>query len=143
MYLPQSDRAHRATDKWGIRLTRNGVILLSQGLIGKSRLLDEIHMSSAVQSPRYTIISLFLIVSGLVAVGLISGLIPGEIPAKPGADEPAMQLEAKTEAVSTTNVVIGNPVSVVIADPRAAADHAGNSGAGSPALLAEARSKNP
>ena len=100
-------------------------------------------MSSAPQSPLYTIISLSLIVSGLVAVGLISGLIPGEIPAKTGADEPAMQLEAKAEAVSTTNAVIGNPVSMVIADPRTAADQAGNSGAGSPALLAEARPKNP
>jgi len=32
---------------------------------------------------------------------------------------------------------------MVIADPRAAADQAGNSGAGSPALLAEAKPKNP
>ena len=118
-------------------------ILLSQGLIGKSHLLDGIHMSSEVQSPLYTIISLSLIVSGLVVVGLISGLIPGVFPAKPGADESAMQVEAKAEAASTTNAVIGNPVSVVIADPRAAADQAGISGAGSPALLAEAKPKNP
>jgi len=144
MYLPQSDRAHRVPDKWEIRLTSNGVILLSQGLITKSHLLDGIHMSSEVQSPLYTIISLFLIVSGLVVVGLISGLIPGVFPAKPGADESAMQVEAKAEAASTTNAVIGNPVSdMVIADPRAAADQAGNSGAGSPALLAEAKPKNP
>jgi hypothetical protein len=100
-------------------------------------------MSSEVQSPLYTILSLSLIVSGLVVVGLISGLIPGVFPAKSGADESAMQVEAKAEAASTTNAVIGNPVSMVIADPRVAADQAGNSGAGSPALLAEAKLKNP
>ena len=100
-------------------------------------------MSSEVQSPLYTIISLSLIASGLVVVGLISGLIPGMFSAKPGAEESAMQVEAKAEAVSTTNPVIGNTVSMAIADPRAAADQAGNGGAGSPALMAEAKPKNP
>lgn len=118
-------------------------ILLSQGLTGKSQLLDGMRMSSGVQSPLYTIISLSLIVSGLVAVGLISGLIPAVFPANPGADESAMQVEAKTEATSTTDAVVGNPAIAVSADPRAAADQAGNSGAESPALLAEVRPKNP
>jgi hypothetical protein len=141
MYLPQSDRAHRVPDKWEIRLTSNGVILLSQGLTGKSHLLDEIHMSSAPQSPLYTIISLSLIVFGLVAVGLISGLIPGVFPAKPGADESAMQVEAKAEAASTTGAVIGNLAGMATANSGAVVDQAGKSGATSPALMAEAGRK--
>lgn len=117
--------------------------MLSQGLISKSQLLDEIHMSSEVQSPLFNIIALSLTVVGLAVVGLVSGLIPGVIPAKPGANESAMQVEAKAQVASTTDAVIGNPVSTVIANPRAAADQAGNSGAGSPALMAVAKPKNP
>ncbi|BAV34204.1 hypothetical protein SCL_1913 [Sulfuricaulis limicola] len=98
-------------------------------------------MSSAPQSSLYNIISLSLIVSGLVAVGLISGLIPGVFTTKPGADEPAMQLEAKAEAVSATEAVIANPASMAITDHRAAADQAGNSGARSPVLLTEANER--
>jgi hypothetical protein len=138
-HLLPSDRAHRVPDKWEIRFTSKGVILLSQGLIGKSQLLDGIHMSSEVQSPLFNIIALSLTVVGLVIVGLVSGLIP----IKPGANESAMQVEAKAEPASTTDAVIGNPVSTVIANPRAAADQAGNSGAGSTALMAEAKPKNP
>jgi hypothetical protein len=139
--MPPSDRAHRATDKWGIRLTRNGVILLSQGLTGKSHPLDEIHMSPAPQSPLSTIISLSLIVFGLVVVGLISGLIPGVIPARPGADVSAMQVEAKAEAASTTGAVIGNLAGMATANSGAVVDQAGKSGATSPALMAEAGRK--
>lgn len=100
-------------------------------------------MSSAPQSLLYTTISLSLIVFGLVVVGLVSGLIPDIIPAKPGADEPAMQMEAKAGAASTTDAVIGNPADMAIASSGATADQAGKSGAASPALMAEVRPKNP
>jgi hypothetical protein len=105
--------------------------------------LDEIHMSPASQSPLYTVISLSLIVFGLVVVGLVSGLIPRVIPVMTGAEEPAMQVEAKAEVASATDAVIGNAAGAAIASSGAAADQAGKGGVESPALMAEARPKNP
>ncbi|MEW6331647.1 MAG: hypothetical protein AB1560_09315 [Pseudomonadota bacterium] len=99
-------------------------------------------MSSAPQSPLYTIISLSLIVCGLVAVGLISGLIPRVIPGMSGAGEAAMQVEAKAEAAHAMDVVIGNPAGMAIASS-SAADQAGKSSAALPVAVAEDGPKKP
>ena len=97
-------------------------------------------MSSGVRSPLFfNIIALSLTVLGLAIVGLVSGLIPGMIPGKPGADESAMQVEAKAEAPGTTSAAIGNLVGTVSAKPEVAADQAGNSTAARPVLMVGAK----
>lgn len=110
--------------------------------INKRTCWMEFIMSSEVQSPLFTVIAFSLIVFGLTIVGLVSGLIPGVYPAKSGAVAAVLQSETQAETAGTTSAAIGKLVGTVIVQPEAATGQTVNNAA-SPALMAEAGSKNP